>query len=40
VPVTIAYYTAWVDEKGYINFADDVYKLDEAMKKVMFKPAD
>ncbi len=37
VPVTIAYYTAWIDEHGRINFADDVYKLDEEMKKVLFK---
>ncbi len=40
VPVTIAYFTAWVDETGHINFADDVYKLDDAMKKVLFKEPD
>lgn len=36
IPVTIAYYTAWIDENGYINYTDDVYKLDEAMKNILF----
>lgn len=36
IPVTIAYYTAWIDELGYINYTDDVYKLDEAMKNILF----
>lgn len=36
IPVTIAYYTAWMDENGYINYTDDVYKLDEAMKNILF----
>lgn len=36
VPVLITYYTAWVDEKGVLNFRDDIYSHDEAVAKKMF----
>lgn len=29
VPVSIIYYTAWVDREGLINFRDDIYGRDE-----------
>lgn len=36
VPVFIIYYTAWVDDKGQLNFRDDVYKHDADLVKKMF----
>lgn len=36
IPVIITYYTAWVDEKGLLNFRDDIYKHDEDLLKKMF----
>ncbi len=36
VPVFITYYTAWVDEKGSLNFRDDIYKRDANIAKKMF----
>jgi murein L,D-transpeptidase YcbB/YkuD len=36
VPVFIAYFTAWVDRKGRINFRKDIYGHDARMAKVMF----
>jgi len=36
VPVFITYYTAWVDEKGLLNFRDDIYKRDATIAKKMF----
>ena len=36
VPVIITYYTAWVDERGRLNFRDDIYKHDEQLAKKMF----
>ena len=36
VPVFIAYFTAWVDRKGQINFRKDIYGHDERMAKMMF----
>ena len=36
VPVLIAYYTAWVDEKGVLNFRDDIYNHDAVLIKKMF----
>ena len=37
VPVFIAYFTAWVDRDGKLNFRDDVYHHDEKMKHLLFK---
>jgi murein L,D-transpeptidase YcbB/YkuD len=36
VPVLITYYTAWVDEKGLLHFADDIYDHDKAIMRKMF----
>ncbi|HEV7621679.1 MAG TPA: L,D-transpeptidase family protein, partial [Flavisolibacter sp.] len=36
VPVLITYYTAWVDEKGQLNFRDDIYSHDKALASRMF----
>ena len=36
VPVFISYNTAWVDERGLLNFRDDIYKHDEDLGKKMF----
>lgn len=36
VPVFITYYTAWVDERGQLNFRDDIYKHDQKLAKKMF----
>ncbi len=36
VPVIITYYTAWVDNKGGLHFADDIYDHDREMAKKMF----
>lgn len=36
VPVIIAYYTAWVDENGLLNFREDIYKHDEELIKKTF----
>ena len=34
-PVSLTYYTVWVDEKGVMNFRNDVYGHDlEAMNKM------
>ncbi len=33
VPLFVDYYTAWVDEKGTVNFRDDVYDLDKIVLK-------
>jgi murein L,D-transpeptidase YcbB/YkuD len=35
IPVYIGYFTAWVDEKGDINFYDDVYKRDERLYDIL-----
>ncbi len=39
VPVFIIYYTAWVDDKGQLNFRDDVYKHDSELIAKMFTVA-
>lgn len=31
VPVSITYFTAWVDEEGLLNFREDVYGKDKEM---------
>lgn len=36
VPVFIAYFTAWVDRNGQLNFRDDVYHHDDKIKKLLF----
>ncbi len=36
VPVLITYYTAWVDEKGLLHFADDIYDHDKTIMRKMF----
>ena len=36
VPVTIKYFTAWVDEKGLINFREDIYGHDRKMAEKLF----
>lgn len=36
VPVLITYNTAWVDEKGMLNFRDDIYGHDATLAKRMF----
>ena len=37
VPVYIGYLTAFVDNKGRINFRDDIYKRDDALGKMIIK---
>ena len=36
IPVYIAYFTAWVDNKGNLNFRNDIYDLDAALAKEIF----
>ena len=36
VPVFIAYFTAWVDRDGKLNFREDIYNHDAKMKKLLF----
>ena len=36
VPVYIAYFTAWVDVNGQMNFRKDLYHLDEQLAKEVF----
>ncbi len=36
IPVIISYYTAWVDERGVLNFRDDIYGYDKTLKTKMF----
>lgn len=36
VPVSILYFTAWVDIDGRIHFRDDVYKRDERLMEMIF----
>ena len=37
VPVFIAYFTAWVDRKGKLNFRDDIYKRDNRLAKAIIE---
>ena len=37
VPVTLTYFTAWVDENGLLNFRDDVYGKDKQIREKMFE---
>ncbi len=36
VPVYIAYFTAWVDINGQLNFRNDLYDLDKKLSKEVF----
>ncbi len=36
VPVYIAYFTAWVDENGQLNFRNDLYGLDKKLAEEVF----
>jgi L,D-transpeptidase YcbB len=36
VPVYIAYFTAWVDNEGHMNFRHDLYNLDDKLSKEVF----
>lgn len=38
-PVTIGYFTAWIDGQGRLNFRDDVYGLDEKLAQELFMGA-
>jgi murein L,D-transpeptidase YcbB/YkuD len=37
IPVYIVYFTAFVDEKGLLNFRKDIYNRDILLKKILFK---
>lgn len=37
VPVTISYFTAWVDDQGKLNFRDDIYGHDKKMANKLFQ---
>lgn len=39
VPVFIAYFTAWVDREGKLNFRDDIYQHDALMAKLLMEEA-
>lgn len=39
VPVFIIYYTSWVDDRGELNFRDDVYGHDKSLIQKMFTGA-
>lgn len=36
IALYIDYYTAWVDDEGYVNFRDDVYRKDKVLIEHMF----
>jgi murein L,D-transpeptidase YcbB/YkuD len=36
VPVAIGYFTAWVDRNGKLNFRDDIYGHDKALREQLF----
>ncbi len=36
VPVSIVYFTAWVDQEGKINFRDDIYHRDRRLMDAIF----
>jgi L,D-transpeptidase YcbB len=36
MPVYIAYFTAWVDHNGNLNFRNDIYNLDEELANEIF----
>ena len=36
VPVYIVYFTSWVDNKGQLNFRNDIYNLDQQLSNEIF----
>ncbi|HET7897602.1 MAG TPA: L,D-transpeptidase family protein, partial [Flavisolibacter sp.] len=36
IPVEITYFTAWVDEEGWLNFRDDIYGHDRELASHLF----
>jgi murein L,D-transpeptidase YcbB/YkuD len=36
VPVYLVYFTAFVDQRGKLNFRDDIYGRDQAVKEMLF----
>ena len=36
IPVSIVYFTAWVDEQGRIHYRDDIYNRDERLMDMIF----
>jgi murein L,D-transpeptidase YcbB/YkuD len=36
IPVIITYYTSWVDERGRVNFREDIYGHDKRVMAKMF----
>ncbi|MBC8047886.1 MAG: L,D-transpeptidase family protein [Fimbriimonadaceae bacterium] len=40
IPVFIAYFTAWVDKSGNINFRKDIYKHDEKLEETLYTTTD
>lgn len=36
VPVSIVYFTSWVDGEGYLQFRDDIYRRDERLMEMIF----
>ncbi len=38
IPVVVTYYTAWVDERGQLNFREDIYGHDSRLMEKMFSP--
>jgi L,D-transpeptidase YcbB len=36
IPVSIVYFTAWVDQQGRINFRDDIYQRDSRLMDAIF----
>ncbi|MCB1765994.1 MAG: L,D-transpeptidase family protein [Candidatus Competibacteraceae bacterium] len=37
VPVYLLYWTAWVDEEGFLNFRDDIYKRDKPLARALYQ---
>jgi murein L,D-transpeptidase YcbB/YkuD len=37
IPVLIAYFTAWVDQDGYLNFRKDLYNKDSRLAKMIME---
>jgi L,D-transpeptidase YcbB len=36
IPVSIVYFTAWVDQEGRINFRNDIYQRDSRLMEALF----
>jgi murein L,D-transpeptidase YcbB/YkuD len=37
IPVYIAYFTAWADTDGNINFYEDIYNRDNRLAQMLYK---